>query len=534
VPERIRVLQGITAAMLRILELDRLLPEIVRSASRLEAADAASVMLADDAGDALRIVASEGLSAAYTGAQRISMERAREIYRGFDQHVEIDLKRSPVGDPALIEREGITRVVAMPLVDKGALIGAINVYTRDPDRRFDPVDMDVLHILAAQASIAITNARLYEGERQARRLQESLLESLGDGVVIAFADGRLRINRAAREVLGVLEPDCVDRAALRKFFQLRDGDGNLVPEGSSPMDRALKGEASSGVYVQRDLARATERAYRMVAAPVRGPGGAIVAGILAMHDLTEQRETERQKDEFLSIVSHELKTPLTPLKAMAQLLRLRLRRHRDEGQALDLDSLDTNLRSIERQVDRMAGLVNDLLEVSRAGQGRFALQPQAFDLVPVVRDVVQRYGELAADDGRHMFTVTAPEALVITGDAARVEQALANLVGNAVKYSPSGGEVRVSVDPGPDAVAISVRDEGIGIPEEELSGLARPFARGSQRARTFSGMGIGLYLARLVVEGHGGSLTLASPGEDRGTTVTMKLPRGAAHGEPVG
>ena len=136
-PERIRVLQGITAAMLRILELDRLLPEIVRSASRLEAADAASVMLADDAGDALRIVASEGLSAAYTGAQRISMERAREIYRGFDQHVEIDLKRSPVGDPALIEREGIARVVAMPLVDNGALIGAINVYTRDPDALFE-------------------------------------------------------------------------------------------------------------------------------------------------------------------------------------------------------------------------------------------------------------------------------------------------------------------------------------------------------------------------------------------------------------
>ena len=524
-PERIRILQGITAAMLRILELDRLLPEIVRSASRLEAADAASVMLTDDTGDALRIVASEGLSDAYVAAHRIPMERAREIYRGFDQHVEIDLKRSPVGDPALIEREGIVRVVAMPLVHEGALIGSINVYTRDPDRRFDVVDLDILHILAAQASIAITNARLYEAERQARRLQESLLESLGDGIVIAFAEGPLRMNRAAREALGVLEPHGADRAALRKVFQLRDEEGNPVPEGSSPMDRALKGEASSGVYLQRDLTRGTERAYRMVAAPVRGPGRAIVAGIVSMHDLTEQHESARQKDEFLSIVSHELKTPLTPLKALAQLLRLRLRRHRQEGQPLDLDSLDANLRSIERQVDRMAGLVNDLLEVSRAGQGRFALQVHAFDLVSVVRDVVQRHSEIAQEDGRHTFTVTAPDTLVIPGDTMRIEQAVANLVGNAVKYSPGGGQVRVSVEPGPATVAISVRDEGIGIAEEELAGLARPFARGSRRARTFSGMGIGLYLARLVVEGHGGSLTLASPGEDQGTTVTMKLPR---------
>src|SRR5438105_12790466 len=145
--------------MLRILELDRLLPEIVRSATRLEAADAASVMLADDTGDALKIVASEGLSDAYAAAQRIPMESAREIYRGFDQHVEIDLKRSPVGDPGLIQREDLARVVAMPLVHEGALIGSINVYTRDPARRFDAVDLDILHILAAQASTAITTPR---------------------------------------------------------------------------------------------------------------------------------------------------------------------------------------------------------------------------------------------------------------------------------------------------------------------------------------------------------------------------------------
>jgi signal transduction histidine kinase len=244
-----------------------------------------------------------------------------------------------------------------------------------------------------------------------------------------------------------------------------------------------------------------------------------------LHDLTEQRESERQKDEFLSIVSHELKTPLTPLKALAQLLRLRLRRHRQDGRPLDLDSLDGNLRTIERQVDRMAGLVNDLLEVSRAGQGRFELQPQEFDLVPVVKDVVERYREIAAEDNRHTFAVTTPDALLLTGDTMRIEQAITNLVGNAVKYSPTGGEVRVSVEERGDAATITVSDDGIGIAAEELPTLGRPFARGSRRARTFSGMGIGLYLARLVAEGHGGSLELTSPGEDQGTTVTLRLSR---------
>jgi signal transduction histidine kinase len=401
--------------MLRILELDRLLPEIVRSATLLETADAASVMLVDESGEFLRIVAHHGLSDEYATAQRIPMETAKSIYRGFDTHLDIDLAKQPAGDPALIKREKLARVVAMPLVHEGKLIGGINVYTRDRERRFDDIDLDVLHILAAQASIAITNARLYEAERHGRRVQESLL--------------------------------------------------------------------------------------------------------------AEHQESERQKDEFLSIVSHELKTPLTPLKALAQLLRLRLRRHREDGRPLDLDSLDSNLRTIERQVDRMAGLVNDLLEVSRAGQGRFELQQQDFDLIPLVHEVVQRYREISAEEGRITFAVTAPATLRITGDAMRIEQALTNLIGNAVKYSPSGGEIRVAVDLRDDEVALVVADDGIGIPPEDLPTLARPFARGSRRARTFSGMGIGLYLARLVAEGHGGSIALASAGEDKGTTVTMTLPR---------
>jgi signal transduction histidine kinase len=419
-PERIRILHGITTAMLRILELDRLLPEIVRSATLLESADAASVMLVDESGEFLRIVAQHGLSEEYASAQRIPMETAKSIYRGFDTHIEIDLEKQPAGDPALIKREKLARVVAMPLVHEGKLIGGINVYTRDRERRFDDIDLDILHILAAQASIAITNARLYEAERHGRRVQESLL--------------------------------------------------------------------------------------------------------------AEQQESERQKDEFLSIVSHELKTPLTPLKALAQLLRLRLRRHREDGRELDLDSLDSNLRTIERQVDRMSGLVNDLLEVSRAGQGRFELQQQEFDLIPVVHEVVQRYREISAEEGRITFAVKAPDTLPVTGDAMRIEQALTNLIGNAAKYSPSGGEIRVAVDLRGDEVALVVADDGIGIPAEDLPTLARPFARGSRRARTFSGMGIGLYLARLVAEGHGGSVALASPGEDKGTTVTMTLPRSGSAG----
>ena len=514
--------------MLRILDLERLLPEIARAATTLESADAASVMLAADDGRSLRIVAQHGLSEAYAAAQRIPMETAKAMHKGFDAHVEIDLRAQPLGDPTLIEREGLARVVAVPLVHEGALIGGINVYTRDQARTFDVVDIEILHILAAQASVAITNARLYDEERSGRRMQELLLESLGDGVVIALPNGTLRMNRAARELFGAEGRETFDSAAYPQGYELAAEDGTPLKEGETPMDRALRGLSTTGVFSSRDPRRSVSSVLRIAAEPVHGANGAVVAGILSLHDLTAEREAERQKDEFLSIVSHELKTPLTPLKALAQLLRLRLRRHRDEGRPLDLESLDTNLRTIERQVDRMSGLVNDLLEVSRAGQGRFELEPREFDLVPVIREVVQRHGEIATEESRHRFTVDAPESLVMTGDPTRIEQAVANLVGNAVKYSPTGGDVRVALAQRDGHASIVVSDEGIGIDPAEIAGLGKPFARGSRRARTFSGMGIGLYIARLVAEGHGGSLELRSDGEDKGTTVTMELPRDGA------
>ncbi len=513
--------------MLRILDLERLLPEIARAATTLESADAASVMLAAEDGPSLRIVAHHGLSEAYATAQRIPMETAKAMHKGFDAHVEIDLRVQPLGDPALIEREGLVRVVAVPLVHEGALIGGINVYTRDQARTFDVIDIEILHILAAQASVAITNARLYAEERSGRRMQELLLESLGDGVVIALPNGTLRMNRAARELFGAEGRETFDRAAYPQGYVLAAEDGTPLDEGETPMDRALRGLSTTGVFTSSPR-RGVSSVLRIAAEPVHGANGAVVAGILSMHDLTAEREAERQKDEFLSIVSHELKTPLTPLKALAQLLRLRLRRHRDEGRPLDLESLDTNLRTIERQVDRMSGLVNDLLEVSRAGQGRFQLEAREFDLVPVVREVVQRHGEIATEESRHRFSVDAPESLMMTGDAMRIEQALVNLVGNAVKYSPTGGDVRVALAQRDGHASIVVSDEGIGIDAAEIAGLGKPFARGSRRARTFSGMGIGLYLARLVAEGHGGSLELRSEGVDKGTTVTMELPREGA------
>ncbi|HEV8229433.1 MAG TPA: GAF domain-containing sensor histidine kinase [Candidatus Limnocylindria bacterium] len=236
------------------------------------------------------------------------------------------------------------------------------------------------------------------------------------------------------------------------------------------------------------------------------------------------KQLDDDREQFLSIVSHELRTPLTPLKALAQLQLSRLRRARDRGQPMDLESLERNLESIERQVDRMDGLVDDLLSVSRAGRGTFEIEKGTFDLAVIVRDVVERYRAATREEGRHTFAVAAPPSLVVDGDQSRMDQLLMNLVGNAVKYSPRGGEVNVKLERHDGIAEIAIRDQGIGIASGDIPRLGTAFTRGAGKAATFAGMGIGLHVAKVVAEAHGGSLQLESPGEDQGTTVRVKLP----------
>ncbi len=188
---------------------------------------------------------------------------------------------------------------------------------------------------------------------------------------------------------------------------------------------------------------------------------------------------DRTVEEFLSIVTHELKTPLTPLKSVAQLMRMRIRKARAGERELDLDALEKGLATIERQVDRMDRLVTDLLEVSRIGRGRFELQPAPFDLAATAREVVQRWTEATAEEGRHRFELDVPTDLTVTADRLRIEQVLMNFIANAVKFSPRGGTVSIAVEALDDGVRLSVRDEGVGITADELPTLGRePFVRG--------------------------------------------------------
>jgi len=519
---RLRRLHDANDEMIRSLDLEHRLRNAVSSARDLVSADAAALFLPNSEGDALVIRAHDGLSQSYAAEQRLPIDEVRAQFRAAGEHVILDMPAGSVGDHALIEAEGLAMVLSLPLFFEQKLIGSLAIYSKDPKRTFEPEDIEIAHLLAATTAIGITNSRMYAEALAQQDLHRHLLEALGDGVIIGWPGGRYETNPRAKEILGVRDFETL--AELRAAVAVKDlMTGEPISRGAYPLDRALKGEKSKGEFFVTRPDTGERRDLEVSAAPVRGPSGEVVAGVMTLHDITDLLASEREREQFLSIVSHELRTPLTPLKALAQLVRSRMRRSKVQGTELDTESLDRNLAAIERQVDRMNGLVNDLLSVSRAEKGSLSMERVPYDLAVVVREVVQRYIDATLEEGRHTFTVEGPSSLPAHGDQSRVEQLLMNLVGNAVKYSPKGGPVRVALATTDRQAEIAITDEGIGIPPEDLARLGHPFVRGAGRAATFAGMGVGLYVARIVAEAHAGSLALESDGDGKGTTVRVKL-----------
>lgn len=254
--------------------------------------------------------------------------------------------------------------------------------------------------------------------------------------------------------------------------------------------------------------------------------------------LTESRAAVRARDEFLSVAAHELRTPITTVRGFAQLELRRLRRLAQPHARPDLNQADLvaalgraarSLERIEEQTGRLSRLVHDLLDVARITRGRLELRPTTTDMAALVRRAVEA---AQARTGRHRLALRAPARLVATADALRLEQVVANLLDNAIKYSPEGGAVEVELGPDaehPGVVTLAVRDRGIGVRPDDRGRLFDQFYRASAPERpevASDGLGLGLFISRQIVEAHGGRIAAEFPA-DGGTRLVVTLPMAA-------
>jgi signal transduction histidine kinase len=237
------------------------------------------------------------------------------------------------------------------------------------------------------------------------------------------------------------------------------------------------------------------------------------------HMIAQLRATERMRTDFVSNVSHELRTPLTAVKGLVETLR--------DGAVDDRQVRDRFLATIEDETDRLIRLVNDLLVLSKADSQALKLKQEPLDVRDLVERSVHKLAPQVEEKGILVEVSASEEPQWVLADADRIEQVLVNLLDNAIKYSPEGGRITVAIDDGgaPGLVSVAVRDEGVGIPVGDLPRVFERFYRVDRaRSRDGGGSGLGLSIAKAIVEAHGGEITLRSE-EGQGTTVYFTLPR---------
>ena len=409
---------------------------------------------------------------------------------------------------------GVTRSqMVVPIRRAGRTLGLIDLESSRPTA-FSGSDRQLVVALADRAAVAVENARLFDAVVNEQRKTKLVLHSIADGVYTV--DRGLHItgfNTAAERIMGWRESEVMGRSCV-EVFQDAEGGGyhqcELIREAmeqgrslsSTPDDPPVRTRDGDAVYLSSSTA------------PLHSQEGQLEGAVVVFRDVSSDRELDRLKSDFVSMISHELRSPLASLSAALELLTSITGDQEEAQRTLQI------ARANERRLTR---LTEDILSVSRIEAGQMRVSCEPVTLGPLLKRVV-RLAQMAAK--QHQLILKLPERLpFVLADHSKVEIIASNLVINAINYSPDGGRVLIKVEgPIADEVVVSVMDEGLGIPEEHLDRVFDRFYRvDTSDGRRVYGHGLGLYITKQLIELQGGRIWVQSL-EGRGSCFSFSLP----------
>ena len=495
----------ISRALTQELDLEKLLARILRISIEMLAGQAGLIALKEQEG--WRVATAYGIAPAFLSY--LTPLLAEENVRELDVR---ELNRM-LKELTYTASMGLLNGTGLPLAAHDQVIGVIFIFRNYPDR-FTHNDSILLQSFADQAAIAVFNARLYGQISFEKQRLDALLDSAADGILILNADLTIeRANDAFERIYGKTHDQLVT---------LHHDD--VIQWARSPQGATLKEAIANGwpltpnasLYVEGDLQRdfPSPLPVGVTYAPLISQDKKIRNIIVSVRDITHFRTADEIKATFISIVSHELRTPVTLIKGYASTLR------RDDAK-WDKSTISDSLTVIEEEADRLSKMIDDLLDASRLQAGGLSLNRADVSLSTISKRVAERF---STQTKKHTIVTDFSEKFpIVLADETRIEQVIINLVSNAIKYA-TNGEIRISGDVHPEQVVICVSDEGPGIEAKDLPHIFDRFYRSTKAVKQTKGAGLGLYLARAIIEAHGGRMW-ADPKPDSGARICFSLPR---------
>ena len=515
----------LNAAILRInasLDLDTVLREVVESARALTGARYGAITTVDDAGEAQNFVTS-----GFTAEER---SRAAAWPRGYEFYAHLrdrpgvlrladlpDYMRSLGHTPELTLSKTMQ---ATPMRHGERHVGNFFLGEKEGGRAFTARDEEILVLFASQAAAAIANARAHREEQRARSDLEALVDTCPVGVVVfdAATARPLSLNREARRIVAGLQGPDQAPEELLEAMACRRADGREFPLDEFPLPLFLtSGETVRAEEIELSVADGRRVATLVNATPIRSADGAVDSVVVTMQDLAPLEELDRLRAEFLGMVSHELRAPLTSIKGSAATVLT-------AAPELDAAEMREFFRIIDGQADHMRALIGDLLDVGRIDTGTLSVSPEPAEVAGLVE---QARSTFLSGGGRHAVLVDLPPDLPrALADRRRIVQVLNNLIANASRHSPESLPIRIAAERDGVHVSISVADEGHGVAPERLPHLFRKYSRfaGGDSEGPLAGAGLGLAICKGLIEAHGGRIRATSAGAGQGTRFAFTLP----------
>ena len=522
-PQELRErISKLSAACLRInssLDIGIVLREIVESVRALTGAHYGMITTTGDLGEV-----QEFVSSGFTPAEHRQLQ-AWPVGPRLFEHL-----RDLPGPLRVSDFQGYARSLGYsshPLLPKifqgtpmrfqGAQVGTFFLARKEGGQEFTNQDEEILVLFASQAAAAIANARTHEAEKRARADLEALVDISPVGVVVIDArTGKpVLLNREAQRIVERL---CMPDQSVEQLLEVvtcRRADGSEVSLEQFPLAQALKDATPvHSEEIVLEVADGRSVSTLVNATPIPDKDGAIESVIVTLQDLAPLQEMERLRTEFLGLVSHELRTPLTTIKGSVTTLR-------STSPAPTPAERREFIRIIDEQTDHMRGLISDLLDTGQIETGTLSVSPEPSEVIALVD---QARNLFLGGGGSHPVRIDLPPDLPqMMADRQRVVQVLNNLLSNASRHSPESAPIRISAVREGVHVAISVSDEGQGLPPDLLPHLFRKYARvGGDRG--IAGSGLGLAICKGLVEAHGGRIRAESGATGRGTRFTFTIP----------